>query len=500
MSISLISVAIFVLFATVLAIEIYKGVNRGLLRALISMGEIFVSILSSVVVTPLLSYLIVSLVEKYLFQYLPFYNQYLSLVERFGSIRELGIALVSIVLSLLLFWVIFILCRVLYKIIFGIAYKMFVRRRKDDVGYCKENKSLFYRNDKVLAGVVGAISAVLLMMVMIAPFMGALDAFDRAYATVEVVGEDLLAKVRINKNELRNIRKYKDDVCGKVFYELGGKYIFRQVTSSTMYDEKVYLLDELDAINVLAAQIMDTYPVMLKPDTATAEDAEKIRALGVSIGELKITRGILADLLSEGAQMWVDGKAIYGVSKPKLPSLVSQPFDDMIEVCAETNEESISYNLTTLFNIYALVIDTDLLHINLNDFESAFNFINESKIIDKINVEISANRYMKHIRLTSITMAAVAQQLNGVALSEEQFDKLSGSLASAINSVNDRGYSTHEERVDALSTYAKDYIVEAGVDVPESVVTAVAEELLAEIPEGEITAEDIKKVFDKYSE
>ena len=245
---------------------------------------------------------------------------------------------------------------------------------------------------------------------------------------------------------------------------------------------------------------MDTYPVMLKPDTATAEDAEKIRALGVSIGELKITRGILADLLSEGAQMWVDGKAIYGVSKPKLPSLVSQPFDDMIEVCAETNEESISYNLTTLFNIYALVIDTDLLHINLNDFESAFNFINESKIIDKINVEISANRYMKHIRLTSITMAAVAQQLNGVALSEEQFDKLSGNLASAINSVNDRGYSTHEERVDALSTYAKDYIVEAGVDVPESVVDAVAEELLAEIPDGEITAEDIKKVFDKYSE
>lgn len=500
MSISLISVAIFVLFATVLAIEIYKGVNRGLLRALISLGEIFASILSAVVATPLLSYLIVSLVEQYLFQYLPFYDQYISLVERFNSIKELGIALVSMVLSLLLFWIVFILFRVIYKIAFGFLYKMSVHRRKDDVGYCKEKKSLFYRNDKVLGGVVGAISAVLLTMVMIAPFMGVLDTFDRAYATVEVVGEDLLAKVRISKDEMKNLRKYNDDVCGKVFYEMGGKFIYRQVTSSTMYDEKVYLLDELDAINALATQAMDTYEVILKPDKATEADADKIRALGVSVGELKITRGILADLLSEGAQMWVDGRSVLGVAKPKLPSLVSKPFDDMIEVCAETNEESITYNLQTIFNLYALVIDTDLLHINFNDFESAFNFINESKIIDKINLEISANRYMKHIRLTSITMAAVAQQLNGVALSDEEYNKLSGNLASAINSINDRGYSTHEERVDALSTYAKDYIVEAGVDVPESVVTAVAEELLAEIPDGDITAEDIKKVFDKYAE
>ena len=500
MSISLFSVAIFALFATVLAIEVYKGANRGLLRALISLGEIFAGVLSAVIFTPLLSYLIVSLIEKYLLQYTPIYGEYLKLIERYASLKELFIALISMVLGLLLFWGMFILCRILFKVIYGVSYKVCVKNRKDDVGYSREKQALFYKNDKLMGGIVGAVSAVLLTMVMIAPFMGVLDTFDRAYATVEVIGEDVLTRARINKNELQNLRKYKNDICGKVFYELGGKQMYRQVTSSIMYDEKVYLLDELDAVHNAVAQAMDTYQVILKPDGATPEDADKIRKLGESIGELDITRGILADLLSESTGKWVNGEDFMGVAKPKLPSLVSQPFDDMLLVCSETDENSIAYNLVTIFNLYALVIDTDLLHVDFNDFESAFNFVNETKIIELINEEISHNKYMKHIKLTSITMAAVAQQLNGTVLSEEQFDNLSGNLASAINSVNGRGYGTHEEKVEALSGYAKDYIQDAGVDVPESVVDAVAEELLSELPEGEVTPEDIKRVFDKYAE
>ena len=499
MSISLFSVAIFALFATVLAIEVYKGANKGLLKALITLGTIFVGILASVTATPIVSYLLARLAEKYLLQFLPIYNQYLKLVKQYGSVRELGIALASMVLGLLIFWVMFVVFRVAFGAFFGLIYKLFVHRRKDDVGYCKEKKSAFYRRDRVLGGVVGAFSAVLLTTVMIAPVMGVFDTYDRAYATFEIVGEDLLARVKIDKNEMRNLRKYNDDICGKVFYEMGGKHIYRQLTSSTLYSEKVYLLDELDTIHAATVQVMDTYEAMPNPKTATPEDADKIRALGASIVELKLTKGLLADLVSMSANAWLDGNTVFGVAKPELPSLVSQPFDDMIEICAETNPNSISYNLSTVFNLYALAIDTNLFNVDFTDFESAFKFVNETQIIERINEEISKNRYMKHIRLTSITMAAVAQQLNGDMLSEEEFDKLSGNLAAAINSVNDRGYATPEERVGALSTYAKDYILEAGIDVPDSVVDAVAEELMAEFPEGDITAEDIKNLFDKYA-
>ena len=500
MSISLFSVAIFALFATVLAIEIYKGAKKGLVHALISLGTNFAAVLSAVLVTPLLSYMMVSLIEKNWLRYLPFYNTYAKLIERFDSARELAVAVVSMAVGLLIFWAVYVLFRSLFKIIFGIAHKMFVKRTHDDVGYCREPQSLFYRKDKLFGGIVGAISAVLLTMVMIAPFMGVLDTVDRAYSIVEVIGDDILTKARIDKNEFRNLRKYKNDICGKTLYELGGKLIYRQITSTTVYDEKVYLLDELDAVHDVAVLFKDTYKVIIEPDGASADDAEKIRELGECIGELTLTRGLLADLLSEGASSWVNGEKYMGVAKPKLHALVSQPFDDMLKVCAETDEQSISYNLRTVFNLYALVIDTDLLHIDFGDFESAFNFVNDTGIIERINEEISHNKYMKHIRLTSVTMAAVAQQLNGSALSEEQYNDLSSGLASAVNSVNGRGYGTHEEKVGALSTYAKDYIQDAGVDVPDSVVEAVAEELLAELPEGDVTAEDIKRVFDKYAE
>lgn len=500
MSISLFSAAILALFVTVLAIEVYKGAKKGLVQSLISLGTNFAGVLSAVLITPLLSHILVSLIEKNLLRYLPFYNMYENLIGRFSSMKELLIAVTSMALGLLLFWAVYIICSILLKVGCGIAHKMFVKRTKDDVGYCREPQSLFYRHDKLLGGVVGAISAVLLTMIMVAPFMGVLDTVDRTYTIVEVVGEDILLKARIDKNEIKNLRKYKNDICGKALYELGGKHIYRQITSTTMYNEKVYLLDELDAVHDVTVLFKDTYKVIIEPDGALNHDADKIRQLGESIGNLTITRGLLADLLSEGATNWVNGEKYMGISKPKLHSLVSQPFDDMLKVCAETDEQSISYNLKTVFNLYALVIDTDLLNIDFNDFESAFNFVNETKIIDRINEEIAQNKYMKHIRLTSVTMAAVAQQLNGTVLSEEQYSNLSNGLASAINSVNGRGYSTKEEKVGALSTYAKDYIQDAGVDVPDSVVEAVAEELLAEMPEGEVTAEDIKRVFDKYAE
>jgi hypothetical protein len=150
-----------------------------------------------------------------------------------------------------------------------------------------------------------------------------------------------------------------------------------------------------------------------------------------------------------------------------------------------------------------LVIETDLIHIDISDYNAAIRFLNETRLIDRVNEELSRNPYMNHIRVTSITMSAIAQQLNSDLLTPEQYDELSGGLADMINQINGMNYNGVDEKAEVLKDSAKKYITDAmgeDVEIPEEVIEAVSVELLQELEGKEnVTAEDIKDIFDRYA-
>lgn len=282
--------------------------------------------------------------------------------------------------------------------------------------------------------------------------------------------------------------------------------MFRAVSTTIMYKEKVYLFNELDAIYDVAVNASEAYSVIQSPKDAKPGDADKVRALGESVSELKMVRGVFAELLSKSAKTWQSGGKVLGIALPEMPSLIQKTFDEVLTVCAETNRDSIKYNMVTLLNLYALIIDTDMMNVDFTDFSAALQFLDDSNLIDRVNEEFSKNRYTKHIRVTSITMSAVAQQLNGNNLSSEDYDKLSDGLADMINQINGMNYSTSEEKADVLKETAKKYVGDAmgeDVEIPEAVIDAVSIELIKEL-EGDgnvtVTAEDVKRVFDKYAQ
>lgn len=504
MSFSLFSVAILLLFAVILGIEIYKGVKKGFMGALISLGVVVVSlILSTSLIFPLLTNIVSRVFVKYILPQTPLYTSYEKVLEYYSSMDELLSAMLALVLTAVFFVGFFFLCRIIIQWVFSIAHKISLKRRRDDVGYVAEKHAFIHNHDKLMGGIVGAVSATIITMTVLSPIMGTLEIVDKGIEVVDEIGEGTWEKLRIRKNDIEVLRSYYHDVPGSIFYHMGGKYIFHAATCTIVYNEPVYLFNELDGIAHAVVQIADGYSVLVSPGTATPADAQKVSDIGKSIAELKITRGVLADFLSNGADAWLDNRKVFKIAKPQVPSLLQVPFDEVLLVCKESDKNSIKYNVETLFNIYALIIETDLMHANISDYDSAIRFINDTRLIERVNEELAKNKYMKHIRVTSITMSAVAQQLNGSNLTDEQYDKLSNGLADMINQINGMHYNTVEEKADVLKDSAKNYISDAmgeDVEIPDSVIEAVSIELLQELENKEnVTADDVKAIFDRYA-
>lgn len=515
MSFSLLSVVILVLFAVISGIEIYRGVRKGFMGALVSLGTVVLSLIVTLSALPLatnmgirflfLSFdMLIKFLSNYISAIIPYYEMYLEIMETFSSLQELLVGALSIVLCIISFVVVFFVLKVIFKIVFYTVFAIVKKRRKDDMGYCAEKKTFLFRHDKLMGGIVGAISAVILMMTLLTPFMGTLEIINEACEIVDVFGDKGWETIHVKQSEMKVLRKYYYDAPGSVFYHMGGKYMFRALSSTVMYNESISVFAELDAIQVVAERAYDAYDVIISPTEADPEDSRKITELGISVANVKIFRGILAEVLSDGAKAWRNGEAFVGISLPEMPSLIKKPFDEMLLVCEHTNEDSIKYNIVTLFNLYALVIDTDIIHVDFSDLNSALDFINDTDLIERVNNEFARNKYMSHIRVTSITMSAVAQQINSVNLSEEQYDEISVGLSDMINQINGMNYETVEEKAEVLNDIARTYVTDAvgeEVEIPDAVIEAVTIELFEELEGKEnVTPEDIKEIFDKYSQ
>ena len=508
MSISLFSVAILLLFAVIMAIEIYRGVKGGLVKSCISLATTVASLVLSLVLSPTLSSFVVWLFRKFLFGYImegmegsALYDVYEGLTDIVASVEDLLFAIISIALSIIVFLFIFFVTRWILKALVGLLRKIASKSRRDDVGHGAEKESVFFRRDKLVGGIAGALSGIIVTTVILSPFMGTFELFEKVTTISQHIDPKMWDKTVLRTRGVESFRRYGNDAVGSVFYELGGRYIYREIASADMDGERIYLMDEADVAEVIVDYFYDTYKVIQSPSKATKEEADKIRELGVKLGELKCAQDILAEVVSEGAATWLDDGVYFNIRKPKMPALIEPAFDDILEVCAESNENNVKYNIATIVNIIAIVVECDLAHAKIQTYADAMDFIHETGILEKINAELEANPYMSDIRVSSITMTVISQYIDPDVLGEQRYEELMDNVADAINRIKERDYGTTEEEAAVLKDEALKYISASGLDIPEEFAASVAEELLIAFDSlsGNVGSEDVKQVFAEFA-
>ncbi len=495
MTFSLFSIAILLIFFSVTATEVYRSIKKGFRMTLISLAIVVFSVIFSALVTYLISEVISSLVSYLILNNLSVYRE---LVQDYSWVNVFVEAIMGMVLGSLLFVAVFFAVRAITQFIVRIVCKSKIRRFADTPEYCKEENSYFDQNDKVLSVITGVIVSVVVTMVITSPIMGTLDVANK---TLSIVGNFKLSEtdsVTESANEI-DLSVYANDFCGNVFYQLGGKLMYYSAASAEVYGERVHLISEADALVDVFDDLKYTYSAFVDPQNATDEQISRIYGLCDNVERLELFSGALGEYISSFATAWKNGDRVFGIAKPVTNDLIEPAFDEILSVCQNTDHHSAKANMITLLKLYAAVMDSDLFAVNMSNFNSLVEYVNESDIVGRLDAILKENPNMSGISVSSIAMAAVSKYIREFDYDSSKYNVLMEDIADAINKVNDRGYSSEEEKAKVLASYAREYIKEYGITLPDDMATSVAEEILKHLGGSTVTEEDVRRIFSKYA-
>jgi len=477
------------IFFTAAFFEISKGVKKGFIRSLISLGGIVFSALAATLVSPLTVEII-----SWIFNIkLNIGSQYGNLESSVNSVVEFFIGLLLAPFAVLL---IFFLIRGLFSLIVGGICKKKLKPESESVQYSADDRSYIKRNDKTLAIITRAVSAFVLSVIITSPVMGTLSTAERAIGIIEKA--DKKNAQNIIPEGLDDVGTYSNDVVGNVFYQFGGKLFYNASSYGEYGGEKIYLYKELDVLEKTVEDFLYVQKAFQKPEEVTKKQISRLDELCTDIEQLKGVDQVLSDFISGMSSAWLNGESYFGIKKPIVGETVDNSFDDVLRACEITAAHSAKANAVTVIKIYAEILKSDIINLGSNDFETVLGCLNETGIIEKLNLILKENPYMNHISLSSMAVELVGERLKEYDYDAEKYEEFMTDMADAVNTVNGRGYGSSEERAKALSEYAMQYIEGYGIEISSNITDLIADELIRSFDGQFITSKDIAAKFEGY--
>jgi hypothetical protein len=213
---------------------------------------------------------------------------------------------------------------------------------------------------------------------------------------------------------------------------------------------------------------------------------------------------LMAEFLPKAASSWLRGEEFMKIPKPSMNELIDPAFDAILEICASSDLYTVKDNTVSLLRIYSLILTSGILQTG-NDFEAIISCIQESDLIAKLDAEIDKNPNMSIIKTytAEIAMRAIADRIYNGGIGDitggVNYDQLTEQLANAIETINNKGYGTTEEKIEAMTSYAQEYLGDYGISVPSELAAPIAEVMLSKInSSGTISSSDIQEFFKSY--
>ena len=505
MTFTVFSIAIIMLFAVIAVIEIYQGLKKGFFKAMVAFGMALLCMMIAVVLAPPLSELIANTVFA---QYSP--REICVMLRLNPDIAgDLILPIASLLMSILLFIVLFLLLLLLRALLAFAAldaedYALSPKLKEGEYS----GKTLFWltQHRRVLGGIVGGMSAVLITMVITSPLMGALDVSDQLIDTANDFDDRIWDRVAIDTAELDSVQKYAADIPGNVFYQLGGKHMFAGVATTKYRGQEVHLLDEVEVLKS-TLQNLGVLLDCLEPNVvATPEDVEKIHRLCADIEEMTLLEMLVADFVSQSARGWLDGKLVMGIEKPQVHPTFSSVWDQTLQICANTSVAQSKKNAVTVLRIYAILLESELTRTDISEYSMILK-IKEHDVVDRIHAELLANKNMTKLE-DSFKKALLKTQIDFIyehkiftnSGNTGRYNKLMQSIAQSLTDVQKRGYINEERLIAAISSGVEPYLDEYGLNFSDSMLDifseAIADNLINEVEE--ISPDDVVNFLSNY--
>jgi len=328
-----------------------------------------------------------------------------------------------------------------------------------------KNKGPEYRGgNRWLGGLVGGVRNALFIVILLIPIVGYAgfigDTLDTIVAESENAGgatavegtngndividfvEDDLEEEEDGVDAIESLKQIQEDLAPivdnpmvKGINGIGGKLVFRSLTTKRVDGVKISLTKEVDGFARIYGNIN-----VLTADSAT-KDAQKTSINNIKdiIHNAELVPYVTSEFISYAAEQWLAGEEVFGYAKPNVGETYQDSIDRLLLTLSTTNKDNIKTDIDTIANIYVICIDEGLIEeMNKEEGELLSVFTKEEFVV-KLFTEIYNNeRTRPAIGFLSNTvreyLVAVYDEVNGTTSpAPEMLDMSKVTLAQVQN-------------------------------------------------------------------
>jgi len=497
---TLMSVAILIILAAAVTSGALRGAKLGFTKSVGALVAVFVSLIVSLTLSPRISQLIGETLLGVL-KTLPVYIQLM--IPESAYIDMFIVSVASMAISSILFLLIYALLKIILTVVF---YKMYRKVESEKKPFPSETAPAYERNHNAWGAVVGGLSAFLSVVIAFAPITGTLRVAQKAINIMDKADPTFFA-LEEARVQIDAFNSYADDGMSMMLYTAGGEIIYTAAASATVNGETVYIVHEMNSIEAVVNDFLALYPLLADPVNAGDEGAKYIESLCDNMERSRMIDILIAEFLPQAARAWLHGEEYMMIPRPELNELIDPVFDSILEICESSDIYNVKDNTTSLLRIYSILLSSGILGVG-DDFEAIVACIKESNLLARLDAEIDRNPNMEIIKTytSEIAMRALADKIYGGVMgdipggiTEDDCNMLAEKLADAIQTINNKGYGTMEEKVSAMTSYAQEYLGDYGIEVPEELAAPIAEIMLSQIgASGNVSADEIHDFLKGY--
>lgn len=473
--------------------EIFHGFVRGPLRALVSLCAVVLGIVCSIFVSHVAGALIADAIMTGFVNDLIVNN--VEIVAGFDSVYQTASFLIQAIVNVLIFSFAFPICKRLVAAIASLVIKQ--NLKKLDKGSVPNTKT-----DKLLGSIIGVVCGVLVSVTVISPIMGTLHLLDDVAVVVDDLNNDVLENEELAALDLSSIKKYSTDALGGFCYDMGGKLIYKYVTVADFAGERVCAADEISYIRGTAGAAIDIAKGFLEEEEEAEEteeveetDAFDLQATSESLLEnfekSVVLKTVATEIITEFSSAWLRGDEFFGIPIPDFNDDLLPMVHELLVICANTNEETITTNAKTLLVIVDIVIECDITST------STARDVDYALLATKLYAAFEENPEMEEVKwkLEKVALVAISNAVSK-SLTSSQRSAIATLIATDATSLlleadDPQTYS------DAINLKLMQRFEEFHLQVEPALCDLFTNKLLeiAKANEGRITAMDVNQLL-----
>ena len=343
---------------------------------------------------------------------------------------------------------------------------------------------------------VGVATGLLVALFTLVPVVGTImvgaDVID-AVAAVEAKADDEEdGEADFEDEENVELPSVKDAYKG--FKVMGYELLYDSLANERYQGEKVYLRKDVNVIISLINKLGE-----VGEDLETI-DEEKTQEIGEALDELDkspLIRGVLAGVLSDAADGWLNGENFMGMEKISAGELFDPIIDTMLEIVATTNKDTVVTDIRTVVDMLGVLAKHDMLSGAESD--DILEKINDGTIITEMLEVIGENERMYPLadEVTRLGLRTLATALGIPNDADERYDALMDEIASVMN---DTYGMSEEDRYTAVADGLEKALSNYGVAAEGEALESVTQGILADLGNnGNVEGADVKEFFALYA-